>query len=133
MQIWSDYPVIRLGDTIMWAPEPKSPIHLWSMGRVICVKNQSCDAIVFMANGTTATKHDIWYATDPNCDLTPNHYREVGRGVFKLAPCEIEYRELRDKVVPALRREIAALKNRFEEVLSSGDESKLMRRVRQSV
>jgi hypothetical protein len=130
MQPWTQYPKTRVGDAIMWAPEPTSPQPLWILGRVTCEKNQSCDAILFLPSGVTATKHDLWHADDPNCRSTPSHYREVGRGVFRLAPSELEFRELRERTIPALRREVADLRRMVERAGDPRDEERLTKRGR---
>jgi hypothetical protein len=91
---------------------------------VILEKNQSCDVILYLPEGRTATKHDCWHADDPNCKLTPGLYREPGRGVFRLAPSEVEARDLRDRVIPQLRSEVAMLSRRFEDVLMNADSTR---------
>jgi hypothetical protein len=128
MLAWNQYPATRPGDRIIWAPEPNSNPLLWLVGIVILQKNQSCDLRVYCPDGREVTKHDCWHADDPNCKLTPGTYREPGRGVFRLAPSELESRDLRERIIPMLRREVAQvraennqLRARVDALLAEGD------------
>ena len=86
------YPELHIGDDIMWGTAPETPASQWRLGRVAVTKNFSCDIVVYMPDGSEY-RHDCLHKDDPRC-LKGREHLETGRGVFQLANCEIEKRDM---------------------------------------
>ena len=97
------YPELRRGDLVEWAPDPKANPQQWVLGQVQQPKNLSCDILVQLPTGAQ-WRYDCLHADDPRCVSQPAIHREALRGVFRLAPCERERREMMAKLGGLIRR-----------------------------
>jgi hypothetical protein len=98
------YPDVRQFTQVLFATEPGANEFQWAAGFVITKKNQSCDILVFRPEGVDY-RSDCWHADDPRCKSNPEMYRQMGRGVFRLAPEEIDRQRLARETLPRIFRE----------------------------
>jgi hypothetical protein len=104
------YPPLHIGDDIEFATNP-SPASQWRLGRVACCKTLSCDLIVYTANGAEP-HHDCFHVDDPRCKI-PREWIEQGRGVFRLAKCELDKRQFQADM-PAFREQFDQVQKAIE-------------------
>ena len=106
------YPELHVGDDVSFAVEPTVSQGQWRLGKVITVKNQSCDIAIYSLNGLEI-RTDCWHSDDPRCETDRHTIRMPGRGVFRLAHCEEDKRRMFARM-DVLERKIAMIERSLE-------------------
>ena len=84
------YPHIEANDMVLFATNPNAQDGQFRPGVVRIAKLNSCDITVDSDHGREY-RHDCLHIDDPRCK-EPAIWNETGRGVFKLAPRELQRR-----------------------------------------
>jgi hypothetical protein len=100
---------LYVGCDVIVATAPEMPKNQWRLGRVMVLKNDSCDIQVATRDGLEY-RHDVMHINDPRCKTTKT-WADPGVGVFDISPSEKERKEMIE-LCNQVRAEIADLRVR---------------------
>ena len=88
------YPEVHQGDPVLVRGDPTSAtVYGW----VIEAKNQAIDAMVVTRKGVSK-RRDVWHEGDPRIITHAHQFEDGDRGIFALAPSELDRRELHKRL-----------------------------------
>ena len=119
------YPDVKEGMEVLHATTPDATRLNWRLGKVVALKNKSCDIAIFTPNGMEY-RHDCFHVNDPRCG-EGRQWAESGRGVFQIAPCELEKVEMR-RTLDRVLSEFAAFKNAAKAAIEPSQNGELIRK-----
>jgi hypothetical protein len=102
---------LYVGCEVIVAISPDVPKSQWRLGRIMQLKNMSCDIQVATQFGLEY-RHDVIHIDDPRC-MNSKVWADPAVGVFDLAPSE-QFRAEAMNGFHAMRKEIAELKEQFK-------------------
>lgn len=123
---------------------PSTPVIIYAdatkrdpvLGYITRVKSQGVNCLAFFDDGSTMMRLDCWHIADDRIRSRPELYREVAetedRGVFDIAPAEVERRallaQLRTLDIGAVSKLLASAPESAEAAAATAKETEQLRR-----
>ena len=109
------YPDVQPGDEVLFAGNPDAQPFQWRLAKVHTQKHLSCDIMVETFTGREF-HHDCFHVNDPRV-REGKEWTDPTRGVFKLAPRELERRHMFSVRIPQLEASTARLQGAVEQLI----------------